>query len=527
MQLKSKYLAFITIFLSIVLFASALIGCSSQSTNTTTSPVTTGDAVLTIVKGTQTSTYTMSSLKALPVTSGWAGQMSSTGTITGPYQYKGVALTEILKAVGGITETDAVRVSAKDGYAMTLSYNQVMHGSGFPILDSTTGKEVAAANTPVVFLAFEQDGKPIDDTVGPIRLGVMTSNTQVTDGHWWVKWAQKIEVVPTVQPWTISLEGAITEKMDQATFESGAAIGCHGVKYTDADGHVYEGIPLYYLIGRVDDAVDTHKGDAFSDALADSGYEVHLVAADGYEVTLTSAETKRNEGMIVAYKMDGKSLVDKNWPLRLVGSNVTKQKQIGGIAKMKLVFPGSSTTTVTNTTATTTASVTTSTTTTSVPSGPTVLTVITGGKTTTFSLADLKKFMPVIGSGGTKNKTGVVNGPFPYQGVALTTVLTSAGGSSGGLSSNQNVVLTASDGYSKTITYDQLMNGTFTTYDTTGTAVTPTTKPTVTLVYSANDADLDSSTGPVELGLIFSGSYVSDGSWWVKMVVKIEVVTAP
>jgi DMSO/TMAO reductase YedYZ molybdopterin-dependent catalytic subunit len=333
----TKILYMFMSLLMLGILVTGIAGCASE--NGTSTQTSAAGTVLTIIKDTQTSTYTMDSLKNLPQVTGWAGQMSSTGTISGPFQYKGVALMEILKSVGGVTENDAIRVSAKDGYAMTLSYNQVTQGSGFPVLDSSTGKEVTPSNKLVVFLAYEQDGKPLDDTVGPLRLGIMTSNTQVTDGHWWVKWTQKIEVVPTVKPWTLKLDGAIVENMDQATFESGAAIGCHGVKYTDADGHVWEGIPLWYLIGRVDDPTETHKGDAFSDALADKGYEVHLVASDGYMVKLASTDTKRNDGMIVAYKMDGKPLTDKNWPLRLVGSAVTKQQQVGGIVTMKLVFP--------------------------------------------------------------------------------------------------------------------------------------------------------------------------------------------
>lgn len=124
------------------------------------------------------------------------------------------------------------------------------------------------------------------------------------------------------------------------------------------------------------------------------------------------------------------------------------------------------------------------------------------------------------GYGGTKNAKGVVNS-FTCQGAPLVAVLNSAGG----VNSNQSVKLTAADNYTKTITYDQLMNGVFSTYDSTGNATTPSTKPTVCLVYSANGAALDSATGPVELGIIFDQNYVTDGSWWVRMVQKIEVVT--
>lgn len=296
-----------------------------------------GSTVLTVVKGDQSVDYTMTSIKNLPAITGWAGQMSSTGTVSGPFEYKGVALTELLAAVGGITDENAVRVSAKDGYTMTISYRQITEGN-FTVIDASTGDEVTSENKPVVFVAYEEDGKAISDTIGPLRLGIMTSKTQVTEGHWWVKWTQKIEVIQVQKPWTLKLEGIVTENMDPGTFESGSAIGCHGVKWTDDQNRVWEGIPLWYLVGRVDDT-DTHKGDAFNDAAADSGYEVQLIAADGFTLKLTSAEVKRNDALIVAFKRDGNQLPENQWPLRLVGATLEKSQMIGQISTIKLVFP--------------------------------------------------------------------------------------------------------------------------------------------------------------------------------------------
>lgn len=487
-----------------------LAGCSSgTATTTTTSQApaasnTTSEApvALTIVKGDQTVTYTLDALKALPAITGIAGQMSSTGNISGPFNYKGVAMSELLKSVGGVTETNAIRISAKDGYAMTISYKQLNEGN-FTVIDSNTGKETTATKQPVVFVAYEEDGKPIDENIGPLRLGIMTDTNQVTDGHWWVKWTQKIEVIPVQAPWNLKMEGAITENIDQSTFESGAAIGCHGTKYTDDQGQVWEGIPLWYLLGRVDDATDTHKGDAFSDALADAGYEVQVIAGDGYTAKFTSAETKRNNNMLVAYKMNNKSLTDKAWPLKLVGSAVDKKRQVGGIVNIKLVFASSTTTAATT-----------------VPAGPVVLTVINGTQTKTFSMAELKALTEISGFGGTKNKSGVVAGPFAYKGVALMDVLQTVGG----ITATQSIKYTAKDGYSKTLTYTQIANGDFSTYDKSGNPVAPEMKPVVFLAYEKDGAALDEATGPIQLGIMTCQNQVTDGSSWGKMLEKIEIV---
>ena len=297
-----------------------------------------GPAVLTVVKGGQTKTLTMTDLKALSAVSGSTGDITSSGTIEGPFEYKGVPLTDVLKAVGGITSDEAIRISAKDGYSMTMSYKQAAEGGEFPTYDRATGKEVTPSGALTVFLAYEKDGKAIDQTVGPLRLGIMAPG-QVTDGHWWVKWAQKIEVISAQQPWSMSLQGLMTQVVDKSTFESCAASNCHGTKYTDAQGHVWSGVALWDLVGNV----DADKQMSFNDALADQGYQVHVADANGDMVSFTSQEVKRNNNIIVANQVDGQPLSTKDWPLTLVGSAVDQQHQLGMISKVKLVFPSTPT----------------------------------------------------------------------------------------------------------------------------------------------------------------------------------------
>jgi DMSO/TMAO reductase YedYZ molybdopterin-dependent catalytic subunit len=128
--------------------------------------------------------------------------------------------------------------------------------------------------------------------------------------------------------------------MDTGTFESGAAPGCHGVTWTDADGHRWQGIPLWLLVGRVDDSI-SHSKDvkAFNDDVAAKGYQVQLIAADGYTQTFTADQIKRNSEMIVAFKYDGQVLAEKNYPLKLVGPKLTTKQQVGAITTIKLILP--------------------------------------------------------------------------------------------------------------------------------------------------------------------------------------------
>ncbi len=502
--MKNRLAKILFMFMSLLMVAAMTIGfagCQSDSTTPTQSAADNA-VLLTVTKGEQTVTYTMTSLKSLAPITGWAGTMSSTGTISGPYQYKGIALSELLKAVGGITETNAVRVIAKDGYAMTLSYKQLTEGN-FTIIDSSTGKEVTASNTPVVFLAYEENGNPIGEDHGPLRLGIMTSNNQVTEGHWWVKWTQKIEVIAVQAPWALKLEGIVNENMDPATFESGSAIGCHGVKWTDDQNRVWEGIPLWYLVGRVDDT-NTHKGDAFDSAAAEAGYEVQIIAADGFTVKLTSQEVAKNNALIIAYKRDGSPLPENQWPLRLVGATLEKGQMVGQIATIKLVFDAEEVATPPAT-------------------EEAAITITKGSETKTYTMTELKAMTPISGYSGTKNKAGVITGPAPYKGVSLTVLLSEMGG----IPVNGSIKFTAADGYSKTLTYDQISKGTFTTYDTSGNAVDAGKTPVVFLAYEADGAALAEGTGPLQLAIMTCDCQVTDGSNFVKQIVSMELIAAP
>ena len=73
---------------------------------------------LTAVDGTARS-FTLDELKALPATEGQAGIKSSTGSITLPTLYKGVALKDLVAELGGMDDTMGLSVAAKDGYAIT------------------------------------------------------------------------------------------------------------------------------------------------------------------------------------------------------------------------------------------------------------------------------------------------------------------------------------------------------------------------------------------------------------------------
>jgi DMSO/TMAO reductase YedYZ molybdopterin-dependent catalytic subunit len=295
--------------------------------------------VLQVVAGDTTKSFTLAEIQALPKTEGYAGIKSSTGKITLPALFTGVSLADLATLVGGIDTSKGLELLAVDGYSMTYSFDQVANGT-FTTYDPGTGDETTSGGKLTPILAYAVDGKPLDpQTDGYLRLAVVSEkNNQVVDGHWSVKWVNKVTIKPLAAEWTLHLEGALTEDMDRATYTSGIAPGCHGQNWTDDKAQVWTGIPLWYLVGRVDDQIK-HDGPAFNDALAASGYKVVITAADGYSVTFDSQRVARNNNLIIAGVVNGNELPEDSFPLKLVGSDVSKAESIGQIVSIVIQFP--------------------------------------------------------------------------------------------------------------------------------------------------------------------------------------------
>lgn len=292
--------------------------------------------VLTISSDDQTVSLTMAELQAMPVTEGYAGTKSSTGMITPPVTVRGVSLEDLAGQIGGLTPEFGINVVAKDGYGITFSYDQIVNGN-FITYDPGIGTENEIDDPLTAIIAYEYDGSPISDEMdGPLRVFIVSAeNNQVTDGHWAVKWAETLELRPVSADWVLGLEGTISVDIDRVSFESCSAPGCHQMEWTDTDGNIWMGTPLYLLAGRVDDGVE-HEDRAYNDDYADAGYSIELFAADGYNVSIPSAEAKFNDKMILAAAVNGDPLPEDQFPLRLVGDDLDGGQMVSQVSQIVL-----------------------------------------------------------------------------------------------------------------------------------------------------------------------------------------------
>ena len=135
--------------------------------------------------------------------------------------------------------------------------------------------------------------------------------------------------------WNLTLNGELTDVINRTSFEEGAA--CHNASWTDGSSRTWTGIPLWRLVGWVDDT-DQHD---FNDTLADAGYEITVIAGDGYSKTFDSSFVKRNDDIILANELDGAPIPEDStsYPLRLTGSALTSGQNVKGVVEILLTFP--------------------------------------------------------------------------------------------------------------------------------------------------------------------------------------------
>jgi DMSO/TMAO reductase YedYZ molybdopterin-dependent catalytic subunit len=273
------------------------------------------------------------------------GFKTSAGSLRGIGTYVGVRLVDLCNLVGGIDSHCSLRVSANDGYSMVYTYDQVM-GENLVTFDPATGNEKNSAEPLTMILAYYKDAKDLTSEDGaPLRLAILGSEGLLTDGNLWVKYVDKIEIRPVIEDWTLTLKGALDENMSRATFESG--VNCqtahHAVNWTDEDNHVWTGLPLWLLVGRVDDS-DVHVTNAsmraFNDTLALQGYTVKLISGLGYSREFNSSRVRYNYGIILANRCDGDPLKEPYWPLRLVGPGLVADETLANVVEIQLNLPG-------------------------------------------------------------------------------------------------------------------------------------------------------------------------------------------
>jgi hypothetical protein len=132
-------------------------------------------------------------IQAFPSYTGRGGFFTTVGVINGPFEAKGVPLTDLCQLVGGIKPEDGLMITASDGYSTVFDFDQV--NGNFVTYDLKTLKEIPRGEVKVV-LMYRQDGKALSQNDGrPLRVAIVGPDNVLTEGNNWVRWVNKIEVL--------------------------------------------------------------------------------------------------------------------------------------------------------------------------------------------------------------------------------------------------------------------------------------------------------------------------------------------
>jgi hypothetical protein len=272
----------------------------------------------------------------------------------------GTDVKDLCELAGGASPGDEIKIKSPDGFNKMFAYEDVYNPEpeqGKLIItwytkdtaDGITGSVTDGSYTTGMRLIFfaettNPDGKHV--------FGIWDMHETLAEKYWHyyqypdspsssglsVKWVNEIIIYSSEEPtppetWSLTLTGADTYVMDQTEFEDG--VECHGATWVD-DTDTWSGIPLWRLVGYVDDDVQHGEG-AFNDAMAAAGYDVQVIASDGYSKTFASADVARNDNMIVANTLNGEELDIDRYPLRLVGPDLSGGQKVAMIQEIQLV----------------------------------------------------------------------------------------------------------------------------------------------------------------------------------------------
>jgi hypothetical protein len=273
---------------------------------------------------------------------------------------KGTDIKDLCALVGGANPGDTIKPVASDGYGndefpWENVYNpdsrqgkMVICWFNANVVDEDTGETLTPGYVPNyskgMLLAFFAQTQ---NAAGKYVFGHQDMHDCLPEANWhwyssgstnyastnglYAKYVAEIKIYSSPAPqWSINMAGAYSRTVSEREFENGAA--CHspttGNPYSYTEGsNTWTGIPLWYLLGYVDDTTVIHGIGAFNDALAEAGYTIIVKGKDGsgnpVSAALNSASVSRNNSILIANKVNGAVLPAADLPLKLVGDGIT------------------------------------------------------------------------------------------------------------------------------------------------------------------------------------------------------------
>jgi hypothetical protein len=311
---------------------------------------------------------------------------------------------------------------------------------------------------------------------------------------------------PTQAPvaWNLNYTGGDSLSITNIDFSTQATT--KGVTYAQNDSNsntTWAGIPLYQLVNYYADSGKISAG------VLQMGYNVTVVAGDGYTLVLPSTRVANNAGIVVANSANGTALTGNYYPLTLAGGNLTKKESVKNIVQIQIS--------------------------TQLPANMTLTVKAANGTTLVFN-RDQIAAMPTFSGMGGRNTHGNATGIGNYTGISIKYLASLVGGLP---NSTYSITVKAADDYTTTLLYSQVVNGTgFTTYNPATLAAQTATQPVTAIlafayngnllpthVYDNGTVDMTSGNeGPFRLMFLSPEGLLMSSSPSVRWLVEVDVI---
>jgi len=442
----------------------------------------------------QTETVNYTALEGMDFVEAVSSYQNTFGTWKGLGTYGGVELRDLADLVGGMAPGDVLKVTAADGYHVNLTYYQVyadgdyLETQGQMILAYEFNESVMDNETiPMIAVlapdeAFSNDDFNATCSKDPEFLDITGA------GPLWVKQVASITVSELYEEWTVNLTDLDEATTELTRTEFVRIAYFNSAEWTDDDSGVWSGATLSSVLGLIDDDDPT----TFNETLADTEYQVNVMASDEYNKTFVAKYLVEN-GTLLADMFNGTALGEEDYPLRIVGDGMTGGQMVSMIASVTMLPPEEP----------------------EVPED--VVLTVEGTSTIDFTLSELQGMTAVTSMGGFIKSTGTIIGPDEFTGVPLKDLidLVYAGG-------EYSVEVVATDDYTITYNYSQVEDGLFEHFDSaTGDSLGYDTF-TMVMAYAQDGLPLEDMV--LRIAIIDDSEPITSSDLWAKMVRTVRVV---
>jgi len=153
-----------------------------------------GNNLLKIHVGSQFYNYTLDDLTVLPSVTGQGGYKKSSGAITGPYTYTGVAVSVLLDSLPSPPATYTFRAMAKDGYNLSYTMEEM---NGHVMVYNETGVEIGTGNLTMIIAYKQNNAYMSENSNGPLRIAFVDTEPAITSSGLWLSSLIEIEITET------------------------------------------------------------------------------------------------------------------------------------------------------------------------------------------------------------------------------------------------------------------------------------------------------------------------------------------